>query len=349
MNTRKTQNFGFKLKHHIIFWLVYFMLNVIRWGAYYDDYSYSLKSNLIEFSLHITFVYLNIFVLIPKYILKSRYINYILIIIICLGLIYTIKTSLIYTLISKNILPEANLRYRPFGINHIISEFVGELYVLALVSSIYLTLNWLKEREKNKSLNEIQLKMKLKNLENQIQPHFFFNTLNNLYSLSISKSDLVPSTIIRISKLMKFVLYDIKDNSYIPLEKEFEYIQNYIDIQKLRFENIEVITNINSNIEGIQVPPMIFITFVENAFKHGGYHGILKIKINCEVVENNYLIFEIINNFEHSQIDTFQKGIGIENIMNRLKLLYHNDYEFFHNTKLNYYIIKLKIPVTRDN
>lgn len=343
------RKFGFKLKHHILFWLIYFLLNVIRWGAYYDDYTYSLKSNLIEFSLHIAFVYLNIFILIPKYILKSKYISYISIIVLCLGLIYTIKTSLIYALIFKDMLPEANFRYQPFGINHIISEFVGELYVLALVSSIYLTLNWLKEREKNKSLNEIQLKMQLKNLESQIQPHFFFNTLNNLYSLSISKSELVPNTIIRLSKLMKFVLYDVKDNNYIPLEKEFEYIQNYIDIQKLRFENIEVITNINSDIEGIQVPPMIFITFVENAFKHGGYKGILKIKINCEVDKNNYLTFEIINNFTKSLIETFQKGIGIENITNRLKLLYQNDYEFMHQSKLNYYIIKLKIPTKHEN
>lgn len=349
MDENKLPKFNFGLKHHVLFWTVYFFLNVLRWGAYYDDYVYSFKSNIIEFSLHIAFVYLNIFILIPKYILKSKYAIYIFLILLCLSLIYIIKITLIYTLISKDILPEANIRYEPFGLNHIISEFVGELYVLALVLSIYLTMNWIKEMNRNKSLNEEQLKMKLKNLENQIQPHFFFNTLNNLYSLSISNSALVPNTIIKLSKLMKYVLYDIKNNKMVPLIKELEYIQNYIDIEKLRFKDINVITNINSDIEKIIIPPMIFITFIENAFKHGGYNGVMKIKINCNVEDNQYLVFEIINNFVHSQELFLNRGIGIENVINRLKLLYHKDYELTQKCKMNYYILKLKIPANYEN
>ncbi|EJL70837.1 sensor histidine kinase [Chryseobacterium populi] len=348
-NNSQILRIDFRLKYHVLFWILYFLLNFLRWGAYYDDYIYSFKSNLVEFSLHIAFIYFNIFILIPRFILKSRYISYIFIILFCLGLIYVLKTFLILFLISEDIWPEANIRYQPFGINHIISECVGELYVLTLASSVYLTMNWLRERERNRKLREEQIKIKLKNFENQIQPHFFFNTLNNLYSLSISNSDLVSSVIIKLSKLMKFVLYDVKDNSFVPLVRELEYIQNYIDIERLRFKNIEVITSINSNIEHIFVPPMIFITFIENAFKHGGYKGIIKIKINCNTENDQYFVFEVINNYVNSKEAFREGGIGIENVINRLKLLYQNEFELSQTSKLNYYIVKLKIPVNYEN
>lgn len=345
----KLIKFDIKIQYHILFWMIYFSLNFLRWGAYFNDYAYSFKSNMLEFSLHIPFVYFNLFVLVPNLILKSKYKTYIFALLGCLALIYLLKTGLTYVLISKNIWPEANKEYRPFDINHIIAVVIGELYVLALASSVYLTLKWLRERERNRALNEEQLKMSLKSLEVQIQPHFFFNTLNNLYSLSISKSNLVPNTIIKLSKLMKYVLYDVKDNNMVSLIKEFDYIQNYIDIEKLRFKNIDVTTNINSNIEKVMVPPMIFINFIENSLKHGGYNDELKVKINCSIKDDKYLIFEIINNFVNSQQNKTSSGIGIENVIKRLKLLYHDDFTFSQRSKFNYYIIELKMPIKYEN
>lgn len=341
--------FDIRPKHHVLFWLSYFSLNFLRWGAYFNDYVYSFKSNLLEFSLHIPFVYFNLLVLIPAFLLKSKYKTYVLALLGCLAVIYLLKTGLTYVLITKYIWPEANREYHPFDINHIVAVVIGELYVLAMASSVYLTLKWLRERERNRALNEEQLKMKVKNLEIQIQPHFFFNTLNNLYSLSLSKSTLVPNTIIKLSKLMKYVLYDIKDNESVPLINEFDYIQNYIDIEKLRFKNIEVTTNISANIDKVMVPPMIFINFIENAIKHGGYNEELRIKINCYIEDEKYLIFEVINNFVNSPLHKNTSGIGIENVVNRLKLLYQNDFNFRQRNKFNYFIIELKMPIKYEN
>lgn len=341
--------FDIRPKHHVLFWIIYFSLNFLRWGAYFNDYVYSFKSNLLEFSLHIPFVYFNLFVLIPAFLLKSKYKTYVFALLGCLAIIYLLKTGLTYVLITKYIWPEANREYHPFDINHIVAVVIGELYVLAMASSVYLTLKWLRERERNRALAEEQLKMKVKNLEIQIQPHFFFNTLNNLYSLSLSKSNLVPNTIIKLSKLMKYVLYDIKDNEAVPLIKEFDYIQNYIDIEKLRFKNIEVTTNINADIDKIMVPPMIFINFIENSLKHGGNKEELRIKINCSIQNERYLIFEVINNFVNSQHHKTSGGIGIKNVVNRLSLLYHNDFEFKQRSKFNYYIIELKMPIKYEN
>lgn len=264
--------------------------------------------------------------------------------------VYLIKTGLTYYIISENIWPEANREYHTFDINHVLAVCIGELYVVAMASSVYLTLTWLRERERNRSLRENQFKIKLKYLENQIQPHFFFNTLNNLYALSLESSNKVPDVILKLSNLMEYVLYDVKGTKSVPLIKEIDYIQNYIEIEKLRFENVEVTINLESNIEDIVVPPLIFISLVENAFKHGGVNNNnIKIKINCKVIDNKMLDFEILNNFVISQNLNSKGGIGLANTKKRLKLIYKNDFSLKNTIKLNYYIIRLQIPLNNEN
>lgn len=350
MNKIKNIKFNIKLQYHLWFWSIYFLLNFLRWGAYFNDYPYSLKSNLIEFSLHIPLVYFNLFVLIPRYLLNSKYIKYILSLIISIGIVYILKTGLTFYIISENIWPEANREYHPFEMNHILAVFIGELYVLAMASSVYLTLTWLRERDRNKSLIESQYKIKLKYLKNQIQPHFFFNTLNNLYALSLESSEKVPDVIIKLSKLMEYVLYDVEGGKSVPLLKEIDYIQNYVEIEKLRFENVEVSINLESNIEDITIPPLLFITLVENAFKHGGLNNeLLKIKMNFEIIDRKFLNFEIINNFVLSQPTKIKSGIGLKNIKERLKLIYKNDYTLSKQIKFNYYIVRLQIPLKNED
>lgn len=341
--------FDIKLQNHLWFWGLYFLLNFLRWGAYFNDYGYSFKSNVIEFSLHIPLVYFNLFVLVPKYVLKKKYYQYTLGLLLSLAVVYLLKTGMTYFLISEDIWPEANREYKPFEINHVVAVAIGELYVLAMASSVYLTLTWLKERDRNRALREEQFKIKLKYLKNQIQPHFFFNTLNNLYALSLESSNKVPDVIIKLSKLMEYVLYDVEGTKFVPLIKEIDYIQNYIEIEKLRFENVEVNINIESNIDDIKVPPLLYISLIENAFKHGGLNNNrLKIKINCKIIDG-WLHFEILNNFVHSPTVTPQKGIGLTNTKKRLKLIFKNNYTLQHKVKFNYYIVLLKIPLSHED
>ena len=345
----KKMNFDIKLKNHVWFWVIYFLLNFLRWGAYFNDYNYSFKSNLIEFALHIPLVYFNILILIPLFVLKSKYIKYTFSLLASLGVVYLLKTGLTYFIISKNIWPEANRDYKPFEINHIVAVCIGELYVLAIASSIYLMLTWLKERDRNKAIMENQNKIKLKYLKNQIQPHFFFNTLNNLYALSLESSDKVPDVIIKLSNLMEYVLYDIEGTKFVPLIKEIDYIQNYIEIEKLRFENVEVAINLESNIDTVKIPPLLFISLIENAFKHGGINNDnLKIKINFRIA-NSKLEFEIINNFVISQPLKGKKGIGLSNTKKRLKLIYKNNFAIEQNVKFNFYIITIQIPLYNED
>jgi LytS/YehU family sensor histidine kinase len=263
--------------------------------------------------------------------------------------VYLLKTGMTYYIISENIWPEANREYKPFEINHIVAVCIGELYVLGIASSVYLTWTWLKEKDRNRALREEQFKIKLKYLKNQIQPHFFFNTLNNLYALSLESSDKVPDVIIKLSKLMEYVLYEIEGTKFVPLIKEIDYIQNYIEIEKLRFENVEVSINIESNIDEVKVPPLLLISLLENAFKHGGYNNNnLKIKINCKITDG-FLHFVILNNFVLSPSFKNQKGIGLTNTKKRLKLIFKNNYVLENKVKFNYYIIHLQIPILNED
>jgi len=121
----KKTNFNIKLKYHLWFWGIYFLLNFLRWGAYFNDYSYSFKSNLIEFALHIPLVYFNLFILIPFLVLRSEYFKYAISLLASLGIVYVLKTGLTYYIISENIWPEANRDYKPFEINHIVAVCIG--------------------------------------------------------------------------------------------------------------------------------------------------------------------------------------------------------------------------------
>ncbi len=350
MKYTKEEKFDIKLQNHFWFWGLFFLMNFLRWGAYLNDYEYSFKSNVLEFSLHIPLVYFNLFVLIPLYVLTSKYYKYTFALLLSLMVIYLLKTGLTYYIISEDIWPEANREYTPFEINHIVAVCIGELYVVAIASSIYLTQIWLKERERNRAIIENQSKMKLKYLKTQIQPHFFFNTLNNLYALSLESSSKVPIVIIKLSKLMEYVLYDIEDTKFVPLIKEIDYIQNYIEIEKLRFENVEVSVNLESNIDEVKVPPLLLISFLENAFKHGGVNNNnLKIKINCKIIDGSTLHFEILNNFVLSQDYKEKKGIGLTNTKKRLKLIFKKKYKLEQQVKFNFYIIRLQIPLSNED
>ena len=334
------------LKYHVVFWLVYFSFNVIRWGSYFHDYWYSLKSNLVEFPIHIIIIYINVYYLIPKLILKRKYWIYVFSIIFALFLIYLFRTGLNFLLVTKEIWPEAENAGKFFEPNHVVAVILGELYVITFVTAIKLLVDWTQEIKKNKELAKLQLVTELKLLRSQIQPHFFFNTLNNLYALSIKKSDDAPRLVIKLSEMMHYVLYEV-NGPKTSLLNEINHINNYIDIKQLRFkEQIESNLDIIGNIENIEVPPLLFLSFVENSFKHG-FNEKEKLLVNMtfEIQDKNYLIFKINNSFNLNAKDNENHGIGLTNTKRRLKLLFYNDFTFKTKVEKNTYHLYLKIPI----
>ena len=211
-----------------------------------------------------------------------------------------------------------------FSRNHIFFLLVYIIItsLLKLSKSWFLVSGLQKELlEKEKQKTEVELKA----LKAQINPHFFFNTLNSIYSMALDKDERLPGTVLQLSDLMRYFLYESKDN-FVPLEKELAVADNYIALQKIRSGeqlSIEIIKQ--GEVNGQKIAPLLLITFLENAFKHGakGSSGNTFIRIDIKVeknklnftVENNKGLIDEVNTGDHN-------GLGLENVKRQLELLY---------------------------
>ncbi len=349
LETLKNTNNRIPLKYHFIFWISYFTFNVIRWGSYYQDYWYSFKSNLVTFTLSMILVYINIYFLFPKFILKRKYINYLISLTLTLCIFYVVRTELIYYFINENVWPESSTPQKAYSFNHIVIVFLIGIYDVALVTTIKLTADWVFEKKRTEQLQKAQFRSELNFLKAQIQPHFFFNTLNNLYALAIEKSDKAPEVILKLSEIMQYVLYEVKEPK-ISLLKEINYIHSYLELEKLRYgDSTKSHLNINGNIDNVNVPPLLFLPFIENCFKHGAKNND-NIEVNIKFdKEDKKMTFYVENNFSNSTNVVTKHGIGIENVKRRLQLLYPNEFTLKTNIVENKYVVELIIPLDDEN
>ncbi|MDA7779356.1 histidine kinase [Flavobacteriaceae bacterium] len=332
----------------ILFWIGYFTFNTIRWGSFYSDYAYSFKSNLIEFPFHIALSYIFIFYLLPK-LFNGKVVDFFTLLVISLGLALVLKFLVAYYFTSGDVMPEYAGITSTLNLAYATSYLLGQIYVIGFVTAIKLAIDWIKQKEYLTETNEMLLENELKYLRSQIQPHFFFNTLNNLYSLTIDKSDKAPDLILKLSDLMKYFLYET-GKEFQTLENEISHIKDYIEIEKLRYdENLKVNFNINSKTKKVIVKPLILIPLVENAFKHGARNSKKNRYITIDLnATSNLLDFRIENSFEKptKKIKAQIGGIGLTNLKKRLDLNYGPD---FFNLDIikekNKYIAHLKIKL----
>ncbi|NMM49922.1 sensor histidine kinase [Marinigracilibium pacificum] len=196
---------------------------------------------------------------------------------------------------------------------------------------------WLRTLKAEKTKAELAL------LKSQVNPHFFFNTLNNLYSLTVKKSDEAPEVVLKLSDMMRYTIYEGK-KELVPIEDEVEYLKNYIDLHKIRYHK-QVDINFNVDIDSPdKIAPLLFIILLENAFKHGVETISEDAFINLELESNTeYFKFIIENNFEKPENGNRQQGIGLENLRKRLKLIYPDNHELKSLTENNIYRAELTI------
>ncbi|NJK95051.1 MAG: histidine kinase [Bacteroidales bacterium] len=219
------------------------------------------------------------------------------------------------SLISKNI------RRFPFhGLRNLTSCFL----FLAIGTSIRVTEQWYQNEKLRKEMENQKLTAELSFLKSQINPHFFFNTLNSIYSLAISKSDKTPEAIIKLSELMRFIIYE-SEKDKVPLRREVEYIQNYVELQKLRvMSNIIVRFWVEGDTNDKKIEPLLLLPFIENAFKHGiDSTKECTINIALKVTKNDlWLIVEnpVVKPSMKQVKDP--EGIGLSNSKKRLELIY---------------------------
>jgi LytS/YehU family sensor histidine kinase len=201
--------------------------------------------------------------------------------------------------------------------------------------------------EHDKLEAEVKLReSELKLLKSQIQPHFLFNTLNNIYLLALEKSDKTPDLVLRLSEMLSYITYDCNAEK-ILLDKEIEFINSFLELQKLRYETIDITMKISGNTQNIQIAPMILHTFIDNSFKHGAEldkgNPWIKISLNTK---DNVLFFKVLNSKDNNEnLNVKKPGIGIANATKRLEMIYPDRHELVIKNSGTRYSVFLKIEL----
>ncbi|MDX2302936.1 MAG: histidine kinase [Microscillaceae bacterium] len=234
---------------------------------------------------------------------------------------------------------------------HILPAIFPMIFAYALSTSVEVTAHWFKQSHKEKDIENERLHTELLFLKSQINPHFLFNTLNNIYSLAVDKSDDTETAILMLSQMMRYMLYETNALK-VDLNSEIDYLKNYLSLQKLRLsrqKNIKLSIEIKGNPERMNIAPLLLIPLVENAFKHGlSYQQSSRIEVSLECREN-LLFFRVQNSkpVENADLRLYENsGIGLKNIKRRLDLLYPNAYKLFIEDNSEQYLVELNLELT---
>ncbi|HWK59485.1 MAG TPA: sensor histidine kinase [Parapedobacter sp.] len=229
-------------------------------------------------------------------------------------------------------------------LQYMVMALISGLFFMLLSTAVYVVSSNFKTREDRKSLETEKLNAELAFLRSQINPHFLFNSLNSIYSLAYKKSEKTPEAILKLSEIMRYMLYESNED-LVLLEEEINYLENYIDLQKLRFkEKVYVDLHVDIDVEGHRIMPLLLISFLENAFKHGvstDKHKPIRIDIS---VKNGRLNFKAEN--AKNQLNKDQtKGVGMTNLKRRLQLGYPDRHtinivesEYYYSSELFIYL-----------
>ncbi|NDV65852.1 histidine kinase [Bacteroides sp. 224] len=231
----------------------------------------------------------------------------------------------------------------PIRMFPILNDWIAAIFIVGLNISVRFLFKSIRDERQIKELEKHTLQAELNYLKAQINPHFFMNTLNNIHALVDIDTEKAKETVIELSKIMRYVLYDA-DQAQVTLHKELTFLDNYINLMRIRFtDEVEVKISYPEVIPEVKVPPLLLITFVENAFKHGvsyQHNSFIHLKLT---IENNQIHFTVSNSIVANSPSS--PGVGMENLRKRLSLLYGENYTLKVVHGIETYEITLIIPV----
>jgi two-component system, LytTR family, sensor kinase len=345
-----TQN---RLVLHLLFWAGYVCFFGLLYGSYIDDYYNAFMIELIELPFKMTLVYFNMYFLMPQYLLQKRYMEffvYLILLMMAIGTLmqFVLMPLLIHPLFCPTTCTQDNLTLYRF-----VRNVVNLGYLVSISAAIYLLKNWYSHQQSTQSLAQDKLEAELKFLKGQIHPHFLFNTLNSLYSLTLRKSENAPEVVLKLSGLMDYMLYDAAA-AKVALEKELNYIQNYIALERIRYgDRVDIAYTATGEIAGKQIAPMMLLPFVENAFKHGVSTETENAWIRVDVKVQGEKLVVLVENCKCCEQASashrdFASGIGLKNVQRRLELLYEGRYSLEVEDESESYAVRLELDLGQE-
>jgi len=331
---------------HLSFWCVYLSFNLYQISVFQRgrglDWERLLTSVSLQLFFTVLIAYLNYFFVLPRFLKHRKVWRYILEFSLPFALLITVRVYV------QRLLAD--------GYTHRVDYFYSDLFIVQITAiTLLITIfigtlrfaeEWLEFESKKKAVENEKLTAELNFLKAQINPHFLFNTLNNLYYLAYSQSPNTTEIIAKLSHMMRYMIYDT-NHEMVPLSREIEYMQNYISLERLRLnDKVPIRFEVHGKTDDVLIAPMILNTFLENAFKHGvsSKAGWVNILIN---VSGRNCLFQVENSKPTVKPESPQKsGIGLQNVQRRLALSYRDRYKLKVSETEDSYAVELNLELS---
>ncbi len=328
---------------HFSVWLAFLSIPLFSHNAPFIDRFFFFKLLINTFFLA-SFFYANLYLLIPKLLARKHIFFYIISVIVIIIAISLIHLAIEYYfnrgMFQRHWFIEVRVR----------AAILSSILILLISGGYRITKEWLQNSRQIQEIEKEKLTSELLFLKNQVSPHFLFNTLNNIYSLTLKKSDDAPEALLKLAQLMRYMLYE-SNVKWIEIEKEVEYIHNYIALQHLRLDDSVKITFDNNITGNPMIEPMLLIPLVENAFKHGVSYrqeSYIFITLKASATAIDFVVENNLFQQAHTAKDE-SSGIGLANIQRRLELLYPDNFLLSIDATEHKFKVHLRITSAKNN
>ncbi len=327
---------------HILFWSSLILILAVI-GSDGMNFKQKLLLEFINITFYAVIVYINYLYLFPFYLKNKKLVTHLILLLLTSLLLTPIKSLVLFLTASTPGIQE-------FFVDNQYFIFLSTFFIGFSSSIYYIMTDWLNSQREKQELAKETLQSELKFLKSQINPHFLFNTLNSLYALTLKKSDLAPEIVLKLSEMMRYMLYDCNEKM-VDLSKEVAYITNYLELEKLRHgKKMDIKLQLNGEIADQKLAPLLFIPFIENCFKHGISNRIEEGFVNIILnINNTNLDITVENSRTPSLPNNLGKrsgGIGLINVKRRLELLYPDKYTLNIEKSPTTYKVHLSLNLT---
>jgi two-component system sensor histidine kinase AlgZ len=333
---------------HISFWWVYLSFFVYQISTFRRK-EFELDQALFHAGVQVAFnmfvSYLNYFIFLPRFLEKKNLGQYLLEFTVPFIILIWLRVQLQRYLMDGY----THHEHYFYSTTFVIQTAGTTLFIVIFVAMLRFAKDWFEFEARKKEVENEHLTAELNFLKAQINPHFLFNTLNNLYYLAYSKSENTTEVIAKLSQMMRYMIYE-SNYPMVPVSKEIDYMQSYISLERLRLNNqIPIQFDIEGDVNAAKIAPLILITFLENAFKHGVSANDPNSWVSLSLqVKGKECLFKVENSKVRSvNSDSGEKsGIGLQNVKRRLELSYPHQYQLAISDKPDRYSVELKLTLS---